>query len=226
MSVTCHLLPPVTGLGQGQPMSSKQKTEPITNGETPATVAPDSEGNDSELRRDELFEVLGNRRRLYVLASLKQDENGEIDFAELVTRVAALENEVPADQVESDERKSVYVGLRQTHLPKMDEYNLVEYDRDRGTVTLGDAAEKAQMYLEYVPAKDIRWAHHYLGLSAIVLIIITLSWQGVFPFANIQGMTIAVLTMAVFGTSAVAHSIHTRRKRLDRARGIDEFETS
>jgi hypothetical protein len=207
-------------------MSSKQTTETITNGERPATAELDSEGNDSGLRRDELFEILGNRRRLYVLVSLKQDENGEIDFSELVTRVAALENDVPVDQVDSDERKSVYVGLRQTHLPKMDEYDLIEYDRDRGRVTPDDATEKAQLYLEYVPADNTAWAHHYLGLSAIVGTIITLSWRDVFPFANLEGMAIAVIAVAVFGTSALAHSIHSRRKRLDSAGGIEELETS
>ena len=224
MMVLCHNPLPVAGLGQGQSMSSKQSAETITNGETPTTVEPGSEGNDSELSRDELFEVLGNRRRQYVLASLKHSENGEIDFSELVTRVAALENEVPADHVESDERKSVYVGLRQTHLPKMDEYNLVEYDRDRGTVTLDNAAEKAQMYLEYVPENDIPWAHYYLGLSSIIGIITALTWQGVFPFANLQGIAIAVITVVVFGVSAVVHSIYTRRNRLDRTGGVGELE--
>lgn len=205
-------------------MSSKQTAETITNGETPPTVEPDSEGNDSELSRDELFEVLGNRRRQYVLASLKHSENGEIDFSELVTRVAALENEVPLDHVESDDRKSVYVGLRQTHLPKMDDYNLVEYDRDRGTVEIDDAAEKAQMYLEYVPENDIPWAHHYLGLSTILGVITALTWQGVFPFGNLDGMAIAVISVAVFGASAVVHSVHTRRNRLDRTSGAGELE--
>lgn len=203
-------------------MSSKQITDTHENGSSPPTAVPGSKET-GELSRDELFEVLGNRRRQYVLQSLKREADGEIDFSELVTRVAAQENDVPVEQVDSDERKSVYVGLRQTHLPKMDEYNMIEYDRDRGRVELDDAAERAQMYLEYVPENDIPWAHHYLGLSAIMGVIVALTWQGIYPFANLQGMAIAVITVAVLGTSAVVHSIHTRRNRLDRADDSDLF---
>lgn len=201
-------------------MSSEQIADTHENGTSPSSTVPGSDGND-KLDRDELFEVLGNRRRQYVLHSLERDEDDEVDFSELVTRVAALENDVPVKQVDYDERKSVYVGLRQTHLPKMDEYNLIEYDRDRGTVELDEAAEEARMYLEYVPKNDIPWAYHYLGVSAVMSIIIGLTWQGIFPFEQLHGMAVAVIAVAVLGLSSVVHSIYTRRNRIG---GSDDSE--
>ena len=189
----------------------------------------DSQGTNREQQRngdspdkEEIFEVLSNERRRHVLGYLQQHENGSAELSELVTQVTALENDVPPEQVRSDERKSVYVGLRQTHLPKMDEYNIVEYDRDRGTVELTGAAEQARMYLEFVPEDDIPWAYHYAGLSVILALITGLAWAGIPPVSGLDGMAIAFITVSVLAVSALVHTLYTRRHRLDRAY---DFET-
>lgn len=204
-------------------MASKTQSD-LTGGSTELErgVAAGSSGDaESPPDREEIFDVLANERRRHVLAYLKQQEGGAVDFGTLVTHVAALENDIPVQQVTSTDRKSVYVGLRQTHLPKMDECGLVEYDSDRGTIELTAAAERARMYLEYVPEHDIPWCYHYLGISVLLGAMTALTWFGVAPFAGIDGMILAVLALAVFGISAVAHTVYTYRHKLGRSIDVD-----
>lgn len=179
-------------------------------------------GDDQGPTREQIFEVLANERRRYVLGYLEHSDNGTVELRTLVTQVAALENDVPPGKLDSDDRKSVYVGLRQTHLPKMDQYNLVDYDPDRGEVELTDAARRAQLYLEYIPENDIPWAYHYVGLSVLLAIITGLVWLQVFPFAGLGGLVTAGLIVGAFGLSAVVHTVYTHRNRLGYSIQFDE----
>lgn len=111
--------------------------------ETPRadSTSADAPGTDSrppeleaELPRDTLFDLLSSARRRYVVRHLLQ-HGGEAEFAALVDHVAALEVDTSTGELTADERKPVYVSLRQTHLPRLDEAGVVEYDQHRGTVS-------------------------------------------------------------------------------------------
>jgi hypothetical protein len=179
-----------------------------------------TEENSSVPSQEEIFEVLSNRRRRYVLAYLKTESN-QTEVSTLATQVSAAENDVPVDQLEASQRKSTYVGLRQTHLPKMEEYNIIEYDSRRGEVELTDEAKHARMYLEYIPENDIPWSHHYLGISILMGLITTLAVVGVFPFTSLDGMAIAIITFTIVGFSAVVNIFYNRRNRIE---NVVEFE--
>ena len=200
----------------GNARSGGRSIDRFKNGDGPALETGD-EQEQSKPRREEIFEVLSNERRRYVLGYLKQHESGSVDLGTLVTNVAALENDVPVEQLDSSDRKSVYVGLRQTHLPKMDEYNLVDYDSQRGKVELTEGAEQAQMYLEYVPEHDIPWAYHYVGLSALMGLIVGLVWIGMYPFGNLSGIAVAIITIGIVGLSAAVHTVSMYRNKLEHA---------
>lgn len=197
-------------------MSSKATTDTTRRGGPggPTVELPAADETDPSPDREQIFEVLSNERRRYVLAYLKQDDDSVVDVGTLITHVAAMENDVGVDEVDSTARKSVYVGLRQSHLPKMDEYGLVDYDADRGEVQLTDGAEKARMYLEYVPENDIPWCYHYVGLSTIMGLLSGLVWGGVWPFAGLGWLELAVMTIVVFGLSAAVHTVYTHRHTL------------
>lgn len=196
-------------------MVSKATADTTRRGKPSGQVEPAAAGEtDPSPDQEQIFEILSNERRRYVLGHLKRCDDSVVDVGTLVTHVAALENDVPVEMVDSAARKSVYVGLRQSHLPKMDEYGLVDYDADRGEVQLTDAAEEARMYLEYVPANDIPWCYHYVGLSTITGLLAGLVWVGVWPFAGLGWFGLAVITIAVFGLSAVVHTVYTYRHKL------------
>lgn len=170
---------------------------------------------ETELDRDVIFDVLSNGRRRYAIEYLKgHDEDETIELADLVDYIAARENDTTVGQVNYKQRKRVYSSLRQTHLPKLGDCGLVEYDRDRGTIALADGVRTVQMHLEYVPEDDIPWCYHYLGLAAVMGTVVGLVWLGVYPFDDLTTAGFGTILTAAFGVSAVVHTIHTKQNEL------------
>ncbi|MDZ5810173.1 hypothetical protein U4E84_02235, partial [Halorubrum sp. AD140] len=121
------------------------------------------------LDRDAIFDVLSNGRRRYAIEYLRGHAEGEtIELGDLVDYIAARENDTTVAEVSYKQRKRVYSSLRQTHLPKLSDCGLIEYDRGRGAIALADGVREVQMHLEYVPEDDIPWCYHYLGLAVIM----------------------------------------------------------
>lgn len=196
-------------LGTGPEPSQVSETK-----ETEAEVEVEAGGTEGP-DREEIFEVLSNQRRRHVLHYLEGHDGSAVELSELVDHVAAWENDTTVDRIDSSQRKRVYTALRQTHLPKLADCGIIEYDRRRGDLEITDNARQAQLYLEYVPGNDIPWCYHYLGLTAVLTGIVALAWLSVFPFAGLSGMTVAGIAVAAFGVSAVCHTLHTRRNSFD-----------
>lgn len=103
----------------------------------------------SDVPMDTIFEVLKNDRRRMVLECLKR-KGGSATLSDLAEEIAAMENGKDVSQIRSQERKRVYVGLYQCHLPKMDESEVINFDSDRGTVEVGPLADSCEDYLDKV----------------------------------------------------------------------------
>lgn len=96
---------------------------------------------------DQLFELLKNRRRRRVLQYLLEIDD-EITLDVLAERIAAEENGKDIKQISSQERKRVYVGLYQCHLPKMDDWGAISYNKPRGKIS---TAENTELFGHYLP---------------------------------------------------------------------------
>lgn len=174
------------------------------------------------LERDKVFDVLSNPRRRLVLHYLKQqDDRRRIELREIVDQIAAWENDIPVEEVTGEQRNRVYTALRQSHLPKMDDAGVIEYDNLRGEVVLTDAAREAQLYLDYVPREDIPWSYVYLGLTGVCSALVALVWGDVFPFGGLSGVTLAALVTVLFAVVGTAHFLQSKKNRL----GSDDSET-
>jgi hypothetical protein len=167
----------------------------------------------TEVTQDLAFEVLSCRRRRDALHYLLHQER-TVELRELATKLAAWENDIPVEAVTYKQRMRVYTALRQSHLPKMDENGIVEFDADRGTATLTDEASELQVYLDIVPHNEIRWSKYYVGLGVLCAGFLLGAIAGVPPFADIPGMGWAGLVTTFFLVSAVAHSYHDMNNRL------------
>lgn len=162
---------------------------------------------------DEVYEVLSNHRRRYALHYLKQNgRNAELGTVS--ERVAAWENEIDVEEVSSDQRKRVYTSLQRYHFPKMDEAELLEYDRRAGTVELTERADDLDLYMEVINSYDIPWSLYYVGLSVIGIVMIGAGSVGVPPFDAVPGTGWAVFLVTSLLFSALAHTVLTRRMRL------------
>ncbi|GAA0509776.1 hypothetical protein GCM10008992_06190 [Halorubrum aquaticum] len=195
-----------------QEIRSQQPDDPDPTSDRDTTTGT---ARETELDREDIFDVLSNERRRYAIEYLKGHDEGEtIELADLVDYIAARENDTTVGRVSYKQRKRVYSSLRQTHLPKLSHCGLIEYDRDRGTIALADGVREVQMHLEYVPEDDIPWCYHYLGLASVMGAVVALVWLGVYPFSDLTTVGFGTILTSVFGISAAVHTIHTKRNEL------------
>jgi len=112
----------------------------------PSADEDDAEPQQEELPLDVTFEILKNRRRRLVLEYLRETEE-TITIGELAEHIAAIENDTTVQQLNAQQRKRVYIGLYQCHLPKMDDAGVVDFNQDRGRIDPGPNVEPLYEYL-------------------------------------------------------------------------------
>jgi hypothetical protein len=185
-----------------------QETAEVDPGESVEDDQPtvDERRIDQELA----FRMLSCRRRRHVLHYLRQND-GAATLRTLSRKIAAWENDIAPDDITYQQRVRVYTALRQSHLPKMDDGGIVEFDPDRSTVALTDAATQLDVYLDVVPHDDIPWSSYYAGLGALCVGFGALVIVGLPPFSILAGGLGALLFSALFFVSGIAHVLHDRR---------------
>lgn len=105
---------------------------------------------DVSLTKNEIFTILKNPRRRETLKYLEAND-GEADLSDLAEFIAARENDIEVQALSSKQRKRLYISLYQVHLPKMNDLEVLEFDKHRGTVELTDAGELLFPYLHFDP---------------------------------------------------------------------------
>lgn len=168
-----------------------------------------SESTAIGLSQDQVFEVLKSPRRRYALYYLKQ-VGGKAELAEITEQVAAWENEITPSQLASDQRKRVYISLYQTHMPKLDDAGVVEYDQGRGVVELAENARELDVYLGE-ETEPIPWEWVYLGLSLGSVVLVGGVWLGVPPIGALSGLGAAAIVIAAFTITAIVQYAVTHR---------------
>ncbi|MFC4406020.1 DUF7344 domain-containing protein [Haloarchaeobius iranensis] len=122
-----------------------------------------------ELPLDVIFEIIRNRRRRLVLQCLDESDSETLKLSELSEHIAAIENDTTEEALSAQQRKRVYVGLYQCHLPKMADSGVVEFDKNRGTVSEGPNVEQLDPYLDVDErADDDSRQTLLLGSAAVV----------------------------------------------------------
>jgi len=173
---------------------------PTANGRSVANSSSDESDVDDTgpLSIDETFEILKNNRRRLVLEYLHENEE-TVKLNTLADRVTATENDTDVSSITSAERKRVYVGLYQFHLPKMADMGVIDYDQDRGDVALTERGR--QLYREHDDREtpDRQWHLAYLGVAGGGLLAVAASlWFYTAPFA------IALLALESLLVGAIA----------------------
>ncbi|MFB6164493.1 MAG: hypothetical protein ABEJ31_04985 [Haloarculaceae archaeon] len=140
------------------------------------------------LEASQIHDILRNDRRRLAIKCLRE-QGGRLSVRELSEQVATRETgESPAPR---DKRRSVYVSLHQTHLPKLDELGIVEYDTDEKAVDLCDRATEITTYMDVVPRYGITWAEYYLVL-------------GILGFGTVLAASFGTPLLGALGTAPVA----------------------
>ena len=105
--------------------------------------------------------ILGNNRRMLMIEYLQRKE-GQAELRELVEFIAEKEGDT-----DRKHRKSVYVSLVQTHIPKLEREGVIAFDH--GVITLIKVPNDVNVYMEVVKKNDISWSAFYMGTSMIFL---------------------------------------------------------
>lgn len=171
---------------------------------------------DGSLEATTVHDVLSNERRRTLLSVLAE-ESGPFTVRELSERVAERESGVtPAPR---DLRQSVYVSLRQTHVPKLDRLGIVEFGRDEKTVALSDNAGEVTVYLEFVPRYGLTWSEYYVGVGLLGLLVVVASFAGVPVLSGIGTAVWAISFLGAVVLSGVYHTWTLGSTVFHRARG-------
>ncbi|WP_459889932.1 DUF7344 domain-containing protein [Halostagnicola bangensis] len=165
------------------------------------------------LPKDDIFHLLQTQRRRDVLRYL-QDRNGPIELRNLAEQVAAWEQETTIESLTSSERQRVYISLYQTHLPKLDEHEIVDYNKDRGLVERCPRASQLESYLDVQSQQPVRdpWPRRY---GTVVLLCGVLSGGAIVLGEFSSPFWLTLLVLAAVGLVAVAHW-RSNRGELDR----------
>ena len=176
------------------------------------TFAEPSEPGDTsdgtpELDEDDVFHLLQNERRRRVLAYLREHDEGDgIDMREIVEAIAAEEHDTTVQALRSKERQRVYIALYQSHLPKLDDAGVIEYDQRRGWVSRTATTPDVEQYLSDVTQTADRGEtvprETAISVGAVVLLA---GYSGYVPV-----LSDAIVSVTLFGLiSALALRRHT-----------------
>ena len=171
----------------------------------------DSDGGGS-VSSDVVYSLLADKRRRYTLHYLKQQQE-PVPVRDVAEQVAAWENSKGLDEITSQERKRVYIALYQSHLPTLDKEGVMEYDSDRGVVSLSPSMADREIYLEVVPKGSVPWSIFYVGLVVADLLVLLLAWLDVYPFDLLPDIAWAGVILVTFAATAIAQTYQFRRMR-------------
>lgn len=165
--------------------------------------------NQQEVSQDEIFDLLSNPRRRFVINYLFEEDR-PVSIQELSRELATWEFEVDADELTDQQEKRIYVALYQTHIPKLEDAGVVVYDDDTSEVEIAPDARQLQPYLDAEESDERQWGWYYLlaasaGLAAFLLVETTaIVGEGFARFAVIMAPFLVILLLAGY------HYVSTR----------------
>ncbi|MFB6155662.1 MAG: hypothetical protein ABEJ22_07175 [Haloferacaceae archaeon] len=181
------------------------------------------------LEPTEIHDVLRNERRRLVLEQLLDADSAESvrDLAEHIASIEAGESPPPRNV-----RQSVYVSLHQTHLPKLDELRIVDYDSETKTVRLDGHADEVALYFEVDDADeaagspqaetDPTWALRYGGVGLAGAVVLFGNFLGVPGVSAVPGALLGAAFLLVVSLLAVSQSLSERESAQSAGADSDE----
>lgn len=173
----------------------------------------ESHSNDSELSRECIFNILSNRRRRFTIHALKRMDE-PVDLVELSEYVAAWEMNINPDNIEYEDYRSVYMTLRRTHLPKMDEKGIIHFDESAQNLRTTDRLDSVDIYTEVIHNEEIPWSLYYVGVAGISVALLAAVVVGVPGFESLEPLHVGAFTVIVFSLSAIIHHLIDRQNSL------------
>ncbi|OVE85174.1 DUF7344 domain-containing protein [Natronolimnobius baerhuensis] len=157
-------------------------THITTEEQSSAETETESEcsGEEAAVSKDELFHLLQNERRRMVIRYLRGTE-GPVRMRDVAEQVAAWEHETTVEKLTSKQRQRVYIPLYQSHLTKLDDAGVIDYQKDRGIVERKPFADTVDAYLDIehtdespaeTDATTENWDDYYIVATAVCYMVL------------------------------------------------------
>ncbi|WP_318571112.1 DUF7344 domain-containing protein [Salinigranum marinum] len=159
---------------------------------------------ENQLTRDLVFDLLSSPRRRYLIYYLRT-EGRTVKLTELADEVAAWEYESPVEDLDKQQRKRVYVSLYQTHVPKLAEAGLIEYDPDTGEITPTYRLRDVDSYLPNGDEPEVRWELIYLLLVGVSVVLLAVATLGAAPGEDVLIVPVGLVILLLFAVTAAVH---------------------
>ncbi|SDQ95540.1 DUF7344 domain-containing protein [Natronobacterium texcoconense] len=158
----------------------------------------------SSLAESEVFHILGNDRRRAIV-QLLAEESGQVDVSDVANEIAATESETDTDasSVPNNLYKSVYVSLQQTHLPQLEEDDVIEYDADTKTIYPGPNFEDVLTYVDGHDDGAPEILQFHFVACVLGLAVIALAGFDVPILSSVDPVLWSVLVLLVIGASSL-----------------------
>jgi len=159
--------------------------------------------------------LLANERRRAVIERLDASP-GTVTVRELSGAIAEAETgqSPPPARV----RDSVYTSLHQTHLPKLHDVGVLEYDRELSLVHVRPAVREVDHHMDVLNGLGLTWGVYYRSLGVFGLILVIASLTGVPFVGSLDPLIWASATLAAFAVSG-AVQLWNDRWRVRRVAG-------
>jgi len=144
------------------------------------------------------------------------DADAPVTARELSEAIAA--REAGSDPPPRDVRRSVYISLQQTHLPKLDDLDVVDYDDATREVRPGDNAAEVGVYMEVVPRYGLSFAEFHAGLGALGALLVVAAAVGVPALSAVSPAAWAVAAFAAITGSGLYRTYSQRSALVHRLR--------
>jgi DNA-binding transcriptional ArsR family regulator len=179
-----------------QDSTASSATDPPETSEDEAvqdTNSTEPVADEEPVPLDLIFGILKNGRRRRVIQYLMETEQ-EVTLSDLAEHIAAIENDTTPERLTSSQRKRVYVGLYQCHLPKMDDAGVIEYNQARGIIQRTPKLPEFHEYLNPATSDtDRQWYRYYAGASGLGLLPLVFGLLVPTPDIVISGLLLTVL---------------------------------
>jgi len=159
-------------------------------------------GWDEGLPLDVVYDILKNERRRYVLLYLQQQED-TVTIGELAESIAAFENDIAVEQLNAQQRKRVYIGLYQCHLPKMADADVVDFEKSRGEVSLGSYGVDLLRFLKRSISEEVDRTRYYYAVVGTGAFVFVAGLLAAPSLTWIPHLAVLVLTLGVIALTYV-----------------------